>query len=71
MEMFYQGLQMKLTEEELKVLNHLAEAWNSFCRLEDVLEHDADEFMKAIHQAQDKIAVRVARRVNPEIWRIK
>lgn len=60
---------MKLTHEEISVLNSLVDAWNSFCKLDNILEHDADEFMKAIHIAQDKIAVRVARRVNPEIWR--
>lgn len=58
-----------MSEKEIAILNHLADAWNSFCELEDILEHDADEFMRAIHLAQDKIAVRVARRVNPEIWR--
>ncbi len=60
---------MKLSDEEIAILNHLADAWNSFCRLDNVLEHDADEFMRAIHLAQGKIAVRVARRVDPEIWR--
>jgi hypothetical protein len=62
---------VKLNDDEIAVLNHLADAWNSFCKLSNVLEHDADEFMKAIHQARDKIAVRVARRVDPEIWRIE
>jgi hypothetical protein len=59
-----------LSKQEIIVLNHLANAWNEFCKLEERLDHDTDEFMKAIHIAQDKIALRVARRVNPEIWRI-
>lgn len=60
-----------LTDTEKDVLNHLADAWNSFCSLDNRLEHDTDEFAKAIHSAQSKIAIRVARRVNPEIWRTK
>jgi hypothetical protein len=60
---------VKLTDAEIQILNHLADAWNDFCKLDNVLEHDSDEFSAAIHAAQDKIAIRVARRVNPDIWR--
>lgn len=59
---------MKLTEGEIRVLDHLADAWNSFCDL-GMPERDADDFMRLINAAQAKIALRVARRVDPEIWR--
>lgn len=60
---------MKLTESETKVLTHLANAWNEFCKLENIAENDANTFMHAIHEAQARIALRVARRVDPEFWR--
>jgi hypothetical protein len=57
-----------LTEEELQVLYHLREAWNAFSRLEKHREMDKTEFVDSIHKTQQIIALRVARRVNPEIW---
>jgi len=60
---------MMLTEQEKKVLTHLADAWNDFCKLENMAEGDGNAFMNAIHEAQARIALRVARRVNPEFWR--
>lgn len=57
-----------LTQDELDVLNHLADAWNKFTLLPSRSDSDNQEFMQAIHLAQSKVAIRVARRVDPNIW---
>lgn len=59
---------VELTYEEKEVLSHLKEAWDKFLALGKHLPHDLTEFNTAIHQAQQKLALRVARRVNPEVW---
>jgi hydroxymethylpyrimidine pyrophosphatase-like HAD family hydrolase len=58
-----------LTEEEKEVLRNLAEAFNKFVALTGKHPSDDSEFCKAIHDAQKMIALRVARRVNPEVWK--
>jgi len=60
---------MTLTGQEEKVLNLLADAWNEFIKLDKRSSSDDQEFIQAIHTAQAKIGVRVARRVDPDIWR--
>jgi acyl-CoA synthetase (AMP-forming)/AMP-acid ligase II len=58
-----------LTDGERSVLAATANAWNAWCSLPDRALHDDDEFMRTIHSAQQLIALRVARRVNPDVWR--
>lgn len=58
-----------LTEQEKSILESLAKAWNDFSQLEGKHPADDSEFCKAIHDAQKMIALRVARRVNPEVWK--
>jgi len=58
-----------LTDEEKEVLNHLKEAWAKFVALENHIPHDLTEFNYAIHMAQQKLAMRVARRVDSDVWR--
>lgn len=41
-----------LTAQEKQVLDHLAEAWNEFCKLEVQHPNHADEFLISIHHAQ-------------------
>lgn len=57
------------TLSEKEILLHLATAWNKFVELSDMSDHDLREFNYAIHLAQQKIAVRIARRADPLIWR--
>ena len=57
-----------LTENELEVLRLLGEAWNTFVALDRKHPDDNDEFRHAIHAAQQMVALRVARRVNPGVW---
>lgn len=59
----------RLTELERDVLDRLASAWNAFVELERRAESDSAEFAAAIHRAQNLIALRVARRVDPDVWR--
>ena len=58
-----------LTEEEKKVLFYLKEAWGSFSELKNHVPHDLNEFNYAIHMAQQKLAMRVARRIDSDVWR--
>lgn len=57
-----------LTLDEHRCLDHLCEAWNTFVRLGAKCEHDNADFRRAIDEANRCIAIRVARRVNPEVW---
>ena len=57
-----------LTDEEKKVLFHLCQAWNVFKRLEMAHPDDHREFSFGIHNLQNILAFRVARRVDPEFW---
>jgi hypothetical protein len=59
---------MNLTNEEKRVLSLLAQAWNQWCDLPNRKPHDDEEFQAAIHSAQNKIAIRVARRVDKDVW---
>lgn len=57
-----------LTDNERRVLYHLATAWNEFSVMGRKCSADDQEFIDAIHKAQQLIALRVARRANPDIW---
>lgn len=60
----------QLSPKERKVLALLSEAWNEFLDINygGFVDHK-DRFLNAIHEAQSVIAVRVARRVDPEFWK--
>jgi len=58
----------KLTPEEEELLKKLGEAFSLYCSLDKRSEADNKEFTDAIHRAQQLVALRVARRVNPEVW---
>jgi len=62
------GPSHNLTGEEAQILYSLADAWNRFVALDKKHPDDNDDFRRAIHQAQQLIAMRVARRVDPEVW---
>lgn len=57
-----------LTVEEKEVLHLLGEAFNKFGELSSQGHDDKAEFKDAIHRAQQIIALRVARRVDPDVW---
>jgi hypothetical protein len=58
-----------LTYQEKEVLDDLKKAWDKFAALGDHISHDLTEFSYAIHLAQQKLAVRVARRIDTDVWR--
>jgi len=58
-----------LTEQERRTLDASASVWNLWCSLPDRCKDDNEEFAKAIHAAQYLIALRVARRADPDVWR--
>ena len=58
-----------LTEPERALLRLLADTWNGYCQLPDRAHADDLDFNQAIHTAQRLIAIRVARRVDPDFWR--
>jgi hypothetical protein len=57
-----------LTFEEKECLRLLSEAWKAFSDLGQKHPSDNPEFCNAIHDAQKLIGIRVARRVDPDIW---
>lgn len=57
-----------LSAEEKECLLHLVSAWNSFQKLVEKHSSDDAEFLKAIHDAQKMIALRVARRIDKDVW---
>jgi hypothetical protein len=57
-----------LTDEEKAILYKMGEVYNLFNKLDKVSTFDHTEFLDAIHKAQQLIALRVARRVDPEVW---
>lgn len=56
-----------LTDVEKGILTNLANAWAEYAALESK-ESNVHEFNDAIHRCQQLIALRVARRLEPEIW---
>jgi hypothetical protein len=60
---------IQLTESEKAVLQATAEAWNQWVKLQNRTNDDDIEFQQSIHQLQCLIALRVARRADPSIWR--
>ena len=57
-----------LTLKEAFVLQALVDAWNAFVQLPDSKDSDNKAFADAIHTAQRLIALRVARRADPDVW---
>lgn len=56
-----------ITKAELDAMNHLVSFWNAYCELPSS-DHEKTDVCNAIHVIQGLLAIRVARRANPEIW---
>ncbi len=67
-ERLYGTAEATLTEDEKQVLALLAQAWDKFNSLDKKCPSDNPEFLDSIHRAQQVVALRVARRANPEVW---
>lgn len=64
----YESSDFGLTENEKEILNHLVEAWNLYKNLPKNSINNLNEYLEAIHRCQQLIALRVARRVDPDVW---
>lgn len=60
---------LTLTSKENDCLRKLEEAWGLFIKMPRVHPSELQDFQSAIHIAQGIIGLRVAKRVNPEIWK--
>lgn len=54
--------EVKVTEQEARVIGLLAEAWNEFLKLPQEHPMAQQEFCTAIHGCQDKVLARGGRR---------
>lgn len=59
---------VKLTPEERELLQRLGEVYNLYTALDKRSEADNKEFVDALHRLQQLVALRVARRVDPDVW---
>jgi hypothetical protein len=57
-----------LTDQEKEILFLLADAWNKFQAIEGKHPDDNRDFLDGIHNLQRLIGVRVARRVDVDVW---
>lgn len=57
-----------LTREEKDCLYRLAQAWNLLVKMPREHPNELNEFKDAIHRAEQIIGMRVARRVEPDIF---
>ena len=57
-----------LTEEEKAILYKLVEVYSLFSSLDKKSPADCGEFIDAIHKCQQLIALRVARRIDVDVW---
>ena len=60
-----------LTPPEQAVLDHLVQAWESFCKLEKQHPNDIDLFADGMNKCQALLAMRAVRRTWPEGWPMK
>lgn len=58
----------KLTEQEIKVLDHLGSAWNEFLKLPQQHPDDREEFIHHLHICQRTIGIRGVRIMNGESY---
>lgn len=64
-----QSKNQALSEEEKEILALSSELWHRFLDLSNNLDDEVNECKVAIHNLQRIIATRVARRVDPDVWR--
>lgn len=57
-----------LTDQEKEVLSHISSAFNVFVELDSKGIHDDEDFKNAANTMHRLIALRVARRVDPDVW---
>lgn len=62
--------EVRMTDKEREVMTKLVEFWNAFCELQQPEGSNAQvRVQQAVHEIQGVMALRVARRVDPDLWR--
>jgi hypothetical protein len=56
------------TEKEKSILNQTTDIWNNWLLMSGRLSDEDQDVRTAIHTIQRVIALRLARRVDPETW---
>lgn len=56
------------TDEEKAIVMKLVEAYEMWLKLTDKNTNELEDFRLGIHQCQDVIRGRVAKRADPEFW---
>jgi hypothetical protein len=60
-----------MTDAEKEVMSKLVEFWNAYVKLpQDNSSSHSSTVCNAVHMIQGVLAMRVAARVNPEVWSI-
>lgn len=54
--------------KEKEVLSHISSAFNAFVELDSKGIHDDEDFKNAANTMHRLIALRVARRIDPDVW---
>lgn len=60
-----------MTENEIKILENLGDAWNDFLALEELHSSEKVEFMNGIHMCQYILMSRDAVRNHPDLFHKK
>lgn len=60
---------VRMTEQEKEAMAHLVKFWNAWLALPVEDDSSSSRVCESIHTIQGLMAIRVARRVNPDIWR--
>lgn len=58
-----------MTADEAECMYHITQSWAVYLSLPEQHSADKDEFYRAIHQLQDLMAIRTARRDHPAFWK--
>lgn len=58
-----------MTPDEAECIYHITQAWAAYLSLPEQHSADKAEFYRAIHQLQDLMAIRTARRDHPMFWK--
>jgi len=57
-----------MNDQEFRTMSHLTGAWDHFLQIPDMRDDDREDFLRALHAAQNIIGMSVLRRDRPEFW---
>lgn len=60
-----------MNKKEIKIMNHLVDAWNEFVKLDIQHPDEQRDFADGIHKCQYLLGMRVARKYKPEVFENK